>query len=326
MLSSYRKWRAFTLVELLVVIAIIGILIALLLPAVQAAREAARRSQCTNNVKQLVLAIHNYHDIFKTFPGCFAATGGYSPNNTGHSWLQAVLPFIEQQPLYDQIVFGLPVGSGNPGDATYTVNTGVSRTVVAAYLCPSDSNQGGIMGGRANVNDTRAITNYKACSGSNWGWGDAVCRHRYIKGGHWPNTYHGLDRANGVIMRNASSIKEGWIRMAEIEDGTTSTFAVGEAVPKWCNHTWWYWFNGSTANCGVPLNYVSNYIRDPANNSSLELRLTDWGNNYSFMSRHPGGGNFGICDGSVTFVSDTIDITLYRMLANRGDGVPVQVP
>jgi len=308
-----------------VVIAIIGILIALLLPAVQAAREAARRAQCTNNVKQLVLAMHNYHDTYKVLPSCYGGNAQYDYTNTGHSWMQAILPYVEQQPLYDKIIFGLQVGTGNPGDADYNVNTEVSRTVIAAFLCPSDSNQQGLMGSRANVNDTRAITNYKACAGSNWAWGDAVCRHTWPRGGYWGNDGSGLDRGNGIIFRNNNNYREAWIKFAEIEDGASNTFAVGEAIPRWCNHTWWYWFNGSTATCGIPLNYKSNIIMtDPA--QTLETRWTDWGNNYSFMSRHPGGANFGICDGSVTFVSETIELATYRHLGNRGDGEPVQVP
>ncbi|MFH1921283.1 MAG: DUF1559 domain-containing protein, partial [Planctomycetota bacterium] len=116
-----RRRQAFTLVELLVVIAIIGILIALLLPAVQAAREAARRAQCINNAKQLALAMHNYHDVFKVLPASYRGTvPGWTANNmVAHSWMQAILPFIEQQPLYDQIDFSLPYGGGNPGDANY---------------------------------------------------------------------------------------------------------------------------------------------------------------------------------------------------------------
>ena len=115
------------------------------------------------------------------------------------------------------------------------------------------------------------------------------------------------------------------MNMAKILDGTSNTFAVGEAVPRWCTHTWWWWFNGTTATCGVPLNYKSINIQTNAA-ATLETRWGDWGNNYSFMSRHPGGANFGLCDGSVAFVSETIDLTVYRHLANRGDKIPVQVP
>ncbi len=329
MLGIPCKRRAFTLVELLVVIAIIGILIALLLPAVQAAREAARRAQCTNNAKQLALAMHNYHDTYKMLPSCHGGNRQYNYTNTGRSWMQSILPYVEQQPLYDQIEFGLQVGQGNPGDADYTVNTEVSRTVIPAFLCPSDSNQEGLMANRANMptggggssSDSRAITNYKACAGSNWGWGDSICRHSFPKGRHG-TTQNGLDRGDGIICRNSDGHRANNTRFRDISDGTSNTFAVGEAVPRWCTHTWWYWFNGTTATCGIPLNYESNIIvTDPAH--TLETRWTDWGNNYSFMSRHPGGANFALCDGSVTFISETIDLMAYRRMACMTDGEAV---
>src|SRR5688500_12417046 len=95
--------RGFTLVELLVVIAIIGILVALLLPAIQAAREAARRMQCGNNIHQLGLGLQNYHDIHETFPSCWGGNQTYADNCTGFSWMALVLPYVEQQPLYDTI-------------------------------------------------------------------------------------------------------------------------------------------------------------------------------------------------------------------------------
>lgn len=327
----HRRRGAFTLVELLVVIAIIGILIALLLPAVQAAREAARRAQCTNNAKQLVLALHNYHDVYKIFPSSYGGlpTAQYNPTNTGRSWMYSILPYVEQQALFDKTSIYLPVGEGAPGSATYNVNTEVAMTVVSAFLCPSDVNQQGRMNTRANVTvaaEERAITNYKACAGSNWGWGDAVCRHQFIRGGHWPNSTNGLDQGNGIIMRNGGNDRRGWVTIADVTDGLSTTFVLGEAVPRWCTHTWWWWFNGTTATCGIPLNYVSDFIRANPTTESLETRWGDWGNNYSFMSRHPGGATFGIADGSVTFVSETIDLTTYRHLANRGDAVPTQVP
>ncbi len=319
--------RAFTLVELLVVIAIIGILIALLLPAVQAAREAARRSQCTNNCKQLALALHNYADVHKAFPYNYGGNQQYNINGTGHSWLQGILPFVEQKPLYDQIDFRLPVGGGAVGSATYTVNTQVSLTVVAAFVCPTDVNNQGLMGSRANVGDTRAITNYKACAGSNWQWGDnPICRHTYPNG-RWANSGNGLDRGNGIICRNSDNRPENLTRFADITDGTANTFAIGEAAPRWSTHTWWWWFNGATATCGIPLNYKSIAIQ--TNNpvgATLDTRWDYWDVNYSFMSRHPGGANFGICDGSVKFVSETIDLATYRFLANMGDAQPVQTP
>ena len=321
-----HKREAFTLVELLVVIAIIGILIALLLPAVQAAREAARRSQCANNIKQLCLSLHTYCDVYRMLPinyGNPAVAGidwGDARTSQAHSWMQCILPYVEQQPLYDMIRFGEPLSHPN--------NEAVSLTVVDTFLCPSDQNDGGIMDGRANLPgggpDRRAVNNYKAVAGGNWAWGDAICHHTWVKA-RWPNDTNGLDRGDGIICRNYDNQVRNYTELAHITDGTSNTFAVGEAVPKWCNHTWWWWFNGCTATCGVPLNYVSDRIR--ANPSeTLDTNLWDWPNNYSFMSRHPGGGNFGVCDGSVTFISETIDLMTYRHLANIGDAEPVQVP
>ncbi len=157
------------------VIAIIGILIALLLPAVQAAREAARRSQCVNNLRQIGIALQNYHDVSLTFPSNYRGPNGYDATNTGRSWMFAILPFMEQGVLQNQSSYLVPLGNGAAGSTTYTVNTQVSQTVVKAFLCPSDQNQGGLMGGRANLGDTRAVNNYKGVAGSNWAWGDPIC-------------------------------------------------------------------------------------------------------------------------------------------------------
>jgi prepilin-type N-terminal cleavage/methylation domain-containing protein len=159
------RWRAFTLVELLVVIAIIGILIALLLPAVQAAREAARRTQCTNNLKQLGLALQNYHDKYIAFPINYGGNGQYNDTSTAHSWMQGVLPYVEQQALYQQIRFDMPLGATS--DVPLTVNTIVSQTVVNAILCPSDPQMRGIQTSPANCSGPRGATNYKACAGAN---------------------------------------------------------------------------------------------------------------------------------------------------------------
>ncbi|HEX5444026.1 MAG TPA: DUF1559 domain-containing protein, partial [Pirellulales bacterium] len=110
----------FTLVELLVVIAIIGILIALLLPAVQAAREAARRSACNNNMKQLGLALLNYHDVYSSFPQGYVGNTGTAVASNGRSWMFAILPYVEQQALQNMTSYLVPLGKGAPGSATYT--------------------------------------------------------------------------------------------------------------------------------------------------------------------------------------------------------------
>jgi hypothetical protein len=175
------------------------------------------------------------------------------------------------------------------------------------------------MPGRANVNDVRAVNNYKAVAGANWNWGD----HTGVKqaGGRWANDADGLNRGNGIICRNELNNTANITTFGDIKDGTSNTLAVGEAVPAWCNHTWWYWFNGTTATCGVPLNY-----RKGNPTVKLEAQLTDWGRNYSFFSQHPGGAYFALADGSARFVADNIDINVYRAGATINGGESLQLP
>ena len=319
--------RAFTLVELLVVIAIIGILIALLLPAVQAAREAARRAQCTNNLKQLALAFHNYHDTYKMFPISITGHPNYNWTQKGHSCLTGLLPYIEQQPLYDQIDFDLPIGDGVPGGPNYNVNTAVAQTPVSGFLCPSDDNEDGVMANTRYVPTTLwAVSNYTASGGSLWTRGDAACRHFWPKGRGYP-PYDGLLYGNnGFISPNLPPFTPKIIntRMRDIFDGSANSFACGEIVPKWRAHCAWYWF-AMFSFVGPPLNYESVYLMNNPG-ASRESRWMDWTNVYGFYSRHPGGANFGMADGSVRFISDTIDVFTYRMLGNINDGEPIQVP
>src|SRR5882724_6154407 len=140
-MSQSLSRRAFTLVELLVVIAIIGVLVALLLPAVQAAREAARRMKCVANEKQIVLAFHNYHDIHKQFPINVSSHPDYTRTAKQGSWHSAILPFIEQQALFNRIDVNLPIGDID----NRNTNTDVAQTPVKIFLCPSDDTKGGVM-------------------------------------------------------------------------------------------------------------------------------------------------------------------------------------
>lgn len=324
-MHRHRLRAAFTLVELLVVIAIIGILIALLLPAVQAAREAARRSQCNNNLKQIALAVTNYLDACKKFPQCYLGrgVGGQSGNCYGRSWMFAILPYTEQTQLANLTSYQLPLG-GNSGVAA-NQNTAVAKTVITDWMCPSDTNNGGgLLGNRSDAGGTEAVQNYKGCCGSNWAWGDPLCQFKWPKGGYWPNSNNGLDQGNGIFMRNWSNVATAWVGIADVPDGTSNTFLAGETVPAWSQWVWWWNSNATTATCGIPLNYKSLAIQASPNTVTLESRIGDWPNNYSFFSRHPDGANFAYVDGHVSFITNDIDLSVYRFLANRGDEQAMQ--
>ncbi len=285
--------RAFTLIELLVVLAIVGLLLALLLPAVQSVREAARRMQCRNNLKQIGLALHNYEATNGTFPINYGI-GLYNDTNRGASWLPRVLPYLDQTPLYSKVKWFEPL--------TEPDNNAVASTVVASFLCPSDIHGSGVMSNRRNTAVARAVNNYKACLGSNWEWGPFS--PAVSTSGRNANQTNGLELCNGFLCRGGD-LPPTSTRMADITDGTTQTFAVGEAVPEWTWHTWWYGVNASTATCAVPLNHW----RKP------ETSLADWFENYSFASRHMGGAHFLMVDGSVRFVSENINTNTYRAIA-----------
>ncbi|MEX2175353.1 MAG: DUF1559 domain-containing protein [Pirellulaceae bacterium] len=354
-MAKSRRSLGFTLVELLVVIAIIGVLVALLLPAVQAAREAARRSSCSNNLKQLAIGCHNYHDTTNNFPMNYGITPGNAhwndPVNAAHrstSWMVQILPFIEQKPLYDMIDFNFDVrldprngtSVNNPNNPS---NAFVARTIVPAYVCPSDgfNNRGRLALRRANRSSGNpdpewGVNNYKGVCGSNWAWGTFQTANPPA-GSNLPNfnitqwgiNRDGLDAGNGIFFRGgrADINRHSTRRMAEIVDGTSNTLMIGEAIPAWCTHTWWWWFNGTTATTGIPLNVKAQRPSCLTGNKNADLLCarTDWPNNYSFMSLHPGGGQFALGDGSVRFVSETIDLTMYRSLGTMLGGETAQL-
>lgn len=299
---SHRR-DGFTLVELLVTTAIIGVLIALLLPAVQASREAARRTQCRSHLKQLALALHNYHGSFDCYPINTSFTHDVGVNSQCRSWMQCLLPYVDQVALHNQI------------DPSHTVlqNRSYAEQVVPVFLCPTDSHDG-----RANVRADvpadwwLAVTNYKTSAGSNWGWGFWPWAEAT---GRFAGSSDGLNQGNGFLCegRNGPIVT----RDRDIQDGLSNTFAMGETVADWTAWAWWYSQNGVTATCAIPLNYH-------LPNIPPQWAKLDWQNNYNFMSRHTGGAHFALADGSVRFVSENIYPRTYKSLATIQGGEPAE--
>jgi prepilin-type N-terminal cleavage/methylation domain-containing protein/prepilin-type processing-associated H-X9-DG protein len=292
--------RGFTLIELLVVIAIIAILVGLLLPAVQKVREAASRMKCANNLKQIVLAAHNYHDAQGHFPGNSQAEGGwdwnYQETQRSWSWLARLLPYLEQGAWYTQA----QVDTNTLSQSLPYLSTGLS-----VFFCPSDNSRTlNPSLNRANLQGVPiATSNYKGVTGECWCWGSYTNR--------CASNCNGLNTGDGIFSRNDITSPR---RITEITDGTSNTFFAGEDIPEISAHCTWPYANGTLSTCAIPPNVMKRSdgtIYDP---------YLDWPEIYSFRSRHPGGLQFGFADGSVRFISASIPLTIYRALATISGG------
>lgn len=337
--------RAFTLVELLVVIAIIGVLIALLLPAVQAAREAARRMSCANNLKQLGLALHNYHDAHKIFPTNINHVYENAQPYDDREWashLVLLLPFMEQGSWYNQINFK------SPTKPAFQVFAGkmLGEQRIPEFVCPSDP--------EPTVQSVKGMTNYAGCIGSQIMQSGSGCNLSTIVGDGGPQfdddndgedwfsyTSKGSpcntagpgnirsdcpypDRVSGVFARSTWSA-----RLKDVRDGTSKTIAMGE-VRGWCSGFQWRygWANseGLWFATTAPINFPTcpgedGVPNDPNNGGSgCHHKESSWNTNMGFKSAHPGGAQFVFCDGSVHFLSAEIDHTTYQSLGDRRDG------
>jgi len=270
--------RAFTLIELLVVIAIIAVLIALLLPAVQQAREAARRTQCRNNMHQLGLAMHNYHDTHSCLPPGTVSSSTNTYNGQGASWVTQILPVIDETAIYNSLNFSIRICE--PANQT------AREQSLAQMACPSDQAPSLVAvgnGGFYSGAKTRT-SNYVGCNSSSDGNGRAA----------YPVT-----ATDGPMLCN------GRVRIRDIRDGTSNTFLVGE-----CNYELrlraagaWY------AQWAVGLGGL------PAMASSRYYMNGYAGNVGQFGSVHEGGAFFCLCDGQVRFISENIDMGTYRALS-----------
>jgi len=301
---NQRQLRGFTLVELLVVIAIIGVLVALLLPAVQAAREAARRSQCANNLKQMGIALHNYHDTFLVFP--------FGWSDRGAGWTTMILPQIEQKNLWDTLGFNEANNWDTPDGSP---NEKACGTFIQTFRCPSMT---------------------------------TLPRHVENQGipGRVPSSYRGVasstaDSDDDTTSARKRSMDEtdlegiffccSRVRMAEISDGTSNTFMIGESKAETFSqdgNQMDFWYIGSPqidpCNCqtgagGTEQSEFCGSTGVPINARAIPA-LSGYIKELSFSSLHPSGCQFVLADGSVRFVPYNINATTYQGMGSRGLG------
>ena len=309
----------FTLIELLVVIAIIAILIGLLLPAVQKVREAAARMKCSNNLKQIGLALHNYHDVNGTLPVAAPMSfnvGGGSPD---WGWLARTMPYFEQNTLF--------MACNVPNDPL-TNHMNYLANNLPLLLCPSDP--AGITSWSTDA-DTwgmqTGVGNYFACLGANWGgdpgpngwasqgWPGGLdlrwCNPSTIS----PGEFDGLSQGDGAFYGYQYYLwgdNRPGTKLLAITDGTSNTFMVGEGLINASYWNWWAYGNGSIRTCAIPPNATQL--------NGQPYLAWDWPNNFCFSSGHVQGVQFVYCDGSVHYVSNSVALPVYRATATRSGG------
>lgn len=356
--NNCQRRIGFTLVELLVVIAIIGILVALLLPAVQAARESARRASCTNKMKNIALAVINHHDT----QGHFPISGGYTDPNAEEAnvrakatsnpmncagWIVQIFPQLEEQSLYDQFraggafegqyrtgIYRSPRPGFGLGSKVGNVSVpDLMQQQIDILVCPSDSQGGQLRSDQWQWEDWQvAVTNYKGVLGDTW-LNESPASLFNNDASEFPSGIHskGIDgtakapneltqsdrdchrgtRCNGIFFRNTWAQP---VKMRKVVDGTSKTFLVGEDLPEFNRHSTAYYSNGDWSSCNTPINYALTRL------DVEQFRNIEWYDAQGFRSRHPGGVQFSRVDGSVAFVSDSVDNDFYRTSCTRDGG------
>jgi prepilin-type N-terminal cleavage/methylation domain-containing protein/prepilin-type processing-associated H-X9-DG protein len=310
-----RTRTGFTLIELLVVIAIIAILIGLLLPAVQKVREAASRMSCSNNLKQIGLALHNYHGRYERFPAGYTSNAMLSDGTgPGWGWAAYLLPDLEQDNVYRQIDFALPL--------THSVNAAAIAANIKFLRCPSDPRQepirpadfvnaGGLTGdlGRSN---------YVGCYGNTPFLGESPAVLTM------PLSIDGIN-GRGLFQRNSRT------RISDITDGTSNTFAVGEKSAAATMASWagvlpnatWQSQNDEAAYGGIPSNLPAAMVLGHACRQHPPSASAGVAEDFSGM--HPAGVNFLFLDGSVRSVTKSVNMQVYPFTATIADGKALQI-
>lgn len=315
-MNRRSRHGGFTLIELLVVIAIIAVLIALLLPAVQQAREAARRTQCKNNLKQFGLAFANYHDTYNRFPS--GGTIGCCDQGPSISYMVRIFPFLDQAPIFNQFNMSAPDAYNA---AYYPSGSPPNRLTSFTFaICPSDGH-----GFSANNWNGWTVTNYDGSAGS-MSFGNNGPANNYpappalINGwadGNDANTLSGMGSRGGIS-----------IAIKDVTDGTSNVILMGETLPSCNDHAgngglWRE--NGQSFHSGTAA-AINDFTVCPWATGN-QIRFTNcknnmqcWNESWAFKSMHTGGAQFLLVDGSVRFISENINYNTYQYLGGRNDG------
>ncbi|QDT41736.1 putative major pilin subunit [Gimesia alba] len=317
------KRLGFTLIELLVVIAIIAILIALLLPAVQQAREAARRNACKNNIKQIGLALHNYHETFRVFPyatgnpGQASSTCTFSGSDiTNHTGWLYLLPYLDQSPLYNQFNFSAATGERLAGGGTLagggaiaSGNAQLSTTILTVLLCPTDSGE-------------------KYYEGADTTYGSGVANTARTSYGFIVNDATACpDWAIANLSTRTMFGTNSSCRMRDIQDGSSNTAAIAETTLEIADGKTMSWATAHHVGLGIKFDLPPNidinrwlccdWTIPPWQETPIPGRLGSWG---SPGSTHTGGMHILLADGAVRFISENLDSTIRKNLAYMADG------
>jgi prepilin-type N-terminal cleavage/methylation domain-containing protein len=332
MTRSRSTQSGFTLVELLVVIAIIGVMVGLLLPAVQAAREAARRMSCSNNLKQLGLGLHMYHDTAKTLPmgGYFyggettSSPNGGALNNRGSLHVR-ILPYIEQQSVFD--AFDFRFGTDNQ-QYPAGVNNGmrIVGTEIPTFICPSDGQNVRL----GNAPTFVMPSNYQGNHGASASLSDSPnCSCPLFA------TFQGFSRAGTSVNNPAGPFTRNGLnfmcKFSAIPDGLSNTILMGEVRADCSNHARNGWSNSNRWGIftQIPINFDSCFAdlatAQAAGKDGCAARC-NWNSEVGYKSRHPGGAQFLLGDGSTRFFSETIDMWVFQFLGDRDDKRSFEMP